>query len=66
MSKRLHSCILLFLCLFTLASFSIFYRIHRFVIASAAVDDEGEYMFVPDAYNINIPCKVHVVGKYMK
>ncbi|NXW19946.1 MYPC1 protein, partial [Circaetus pectoralis] len=38
-------------------------RIHRFVIASAAVDDEGEYMFVPDAYNINIPCKVHVVGK---
>ncbi|XP_009558814.2 myosin-binding protein C, slow-type isoform X1 [Cuculus canorus] len=36
-------------------------RIHRFVIASAAVDDEGEYMFVPDAYNINIPCKVHVV-----
>lgn len=22
-------------------------------------------MFVPDAYNINIPCKVHVVGKYM-
>jgi len=48
-----------------LISFSIFYRIHRFVIASAAVDDEGEYMFVPDAYNINIPCKVHVVGKYM-
>uniref|UniRef100_A0A8C8B4D0 Myosin-binding protein C, slow-type n=1 Tax=Otus sunia TaxID=257818 RepID=A0A8C8B4D0_9STRI len=36
-------------------------RIHRFVIGSAAVDDEGEYMFVPDAYNINIPCKVHVV-----
>uniref|UniRef100_A0A8B9ZLQ2 Myosin-binding protein C, slow-type n=1 Tax=Anas platyrhynchos TaxID=8839 RepID=A0A8B9ZLQ2_ANAPL len=36
-------------------------RIHRFIIASAAVDDEGEYMFVPDAYNINIPCKVHVV-----
>ncbi|XP_071674243.1 myosin-binding protein C, slow-type isoform X7 [Patagioenas fasciata] len=36
-------------------------RIHRFVIASAAVDDEAEYMFVPDAYNINIPCKVHVV-----
>lgn len=22
-------------------------------------------MFVPDAYNINIPCKVHVVGKYL-
>uniref|UniRef100_A0A8C2UF70 Myosin-binding protein C, slow-type n=1 Tax=Coturnix japonica TaxID=93934 RepID=A0A8C2UF70_COTJA len=36
-------------------------RIHRFIIASAAVDDEAEYMFVPDAYNINIPCKVHVV-----
>ncbi|XP_074757255.1 myosin-binding protein C, slow-type [Athene noctua] len=36
-------------------------RIHRFVIGSAAIDDEGEYMFVPDAYNINIPCKVHVV-----
>ncbi|KAJ7399107.1 Myosin-binding protein C, slow-type [Pitangus sulphuratus] len=36
-------------------------RIHRFVIPASAVDDEGEYMFVPDAYNINIPCKVHVV-----
>ncbi|XP_009082687.1 PREDICTED: myosin-binding protein C, slow-type, partial [Acanthisitta chloris] len=36
-------------------------RIHRFVIPTSAVDDEGEYMFVPDAYNINIPCKVHIV-----
>ncbi|XP_015482964.1 myosin-binding protein C, slow-type isoform X3 [Parus major] len=36
-------------------------RIHRFVIPVSAVDDEGEYMFVPDAYNINIPCKVHIV-----
>lgn len=34
------------------------------MIPVSAVDDEGEYMFVPDAYNINIPCKVHVVGKY--
>uniref|UniRef100_A0A8C4JWL6 Myosin-binding protein C, slow-type n=1 Tax=Dromaius novaehollandiae TaxID=8790 RepID=A0A8C4JWL6_DRONO len=24
-------------------------RIHRFIIASSAVDDEGEYMFVPDS-----------------
>ncbi|XP_031963423.1 myosin-binding protein C, slow-type isoform X8 [Corvus kubaryi] len=36
-------------------------RIHRFIIPVSAVDDEGEYMFVPDAYNINIPCKVHIV-----
>nr|XP_020656128.1 myosin-binding protein C, slow-type isoform X3 [Pogona vitticeps] len=36
-------------------------RIHRLIIDSALVDDDGEYMFVPDAYNVNIPCKVHVI-----
>ncbi|XP_071584146.1 myosin-binding protein C, slow-type isoform X3 [Heliangelus exortis] len=36
-------------------------RIHRFIIASAAVEDEAEYMFVPDEYDTKIPCKVHVV-----
>ncbi|XP_075795414.1 myosin-binding protein C, slow-type isoform X5 [Pelodiscus sinensis] len=36
-------------------------RIHRLVIGSAVVDDEGDYMFVPDAYKVNIPCRVHVI-----
>uniref|UniRef100_A0A452GWQ8 Myosin-binding protein C, slow-type n=1 Tax=Gopherus agassizii TaxID=38772 RepID=A0A452GWQ8_9SAUR len=36
-------------------------RIHRLVIESSIVDDEGDYMFVPDAYKINIPCRVHVI-----
>uniref|UniRef100_A0A8C0J5R2 Myosin-binding protein C, slow-type n=1 Tax=Chelonoidis abingdonii TaxID=106734 RepID=A0A8C0J5R2_CHEAB len=36
-------------------------RIHRLVIASSIVDDEGDYMFVPDAYKVNIPCRVHVI-----
>ncbi|XP_063164505.1 myosin-binding protein C, slow-type isoform X4 [Candoia aspera] len=36
-------------------------RIHRLIIDSSTVDDDGEYMFVPDAYNVNIPCKVHVI-----
>ncbi|KAG8138261.1 hypothetical protein E2320_004188, partial [Naja naja] len=36
-------------------------RIHRLIIDNSLVEDDGEYMFVPDAYNINIPCKVHVI-----
>ncbi|XP_061494830.1 myosin-binding protein C, slow-type isoform X2 [Rhineura floridana] len=36
-------------------------RIHRLMIDSSHVDDDGEYMFVPDAYNVNIPCKVHII-----
>uniref|UniRef100_A0A670YJZ7 Myosin-binding protein C, slow-type n=1 Tax=Pseudonaja textilis TaxID=8673 RepID=A0A670YJZ7_PSETE len=37
-------------------------RIHRLIINNSLVEDDGEYMFVPDAYNINIPCKVHIIG----
>ncbi|XP_058045558.1 myosin-binding protein C, slow-type isoform X3 [Ahaetulla prasina] len=36
-------------------------RIHRLIIDSSLVEDDGEYMFVPDAYNVNIPCKVHII-----
>ncbi|XP_026550823.1 myosin-binding protein C, slow-type isoform X7 [Notechis scutatus] len=36
-------------------------RIHRLIIDNSLVEDDGEYMFVPDAYNINIPCKVHII-----
>ncbi|XP_060101610.1 myosin-binding protein C, slow-type isoform X5 [Heteronotia binoei] len=36
-------------------------RIHRLIIDSSLVDDDGEYMFVPEAYNISIPCKVHII-----
>ncbi|XP_013929107.1 PREDICTED: myosin-binding protein C, slow-type-like, partial [Thamnophis sirtalis] len=36
-------------------------RIHRLIIANSLVEDDGEYMFVPDAYNVNIPCKVHII-----
>ncbi|KAM6436429.1 myosin-binding protein C, slow-type [Liasis olivaceus] len=36
-------------------------RIHRLIIDNSLVDDDGEYMFVPDAYNVNIPCRVHVI-----
>uniref|UniRef100_A0A670YLP8 Myosin-binding protein C, slow-type n=1 Tax=Pseudonaja textilis TaxID=8673 RepID=A0A670YLP8_PSETE len=36
-------------------------RIHRLIINNSLVEDDGEYMFVPDAYNINIPCKVHII-----
>ncbi|XP_074863629.1 myosin-binding protein C, slow-type isoform X3 [Carettochelys insculpta] len=36
-------------------------RIHRLVIGSATADDEGDYMFVPDAYKVNIPCRVHII-----
>uniref|UniRef100_A0A8B9BRT8 Myosin-binding protein C, slow-type n=1 Tax=Anser brachyrhynchus TaxID=132585 RepID=A0A8B9BRT8_9AVES len=33
-------------------------RIHRFIIASAAVDDEGEYMFVPDSGSLRKICTI--------
>ncbi|XP_068133062.1 myosin-binding protein C, slow-type isoform X16 [Hyperolius riggenbachi] len=36
-------------------------RNHRLIIASALVEDEGDYAFVPDLYLINIPCNVHVI-----
>uniref|UniRef100_A0ACB8FN88 Myosin-binding protein C, slow-type n=1 Tax=Sphaerodactylus townsendi TaxID=933632 RepID=A0ACB8FN88_9SAUR len=36
-------------------------RIHRLIVDSSLVEDDGEYMFVPEAYNISIPCKVHII-----
>uniref|UniRef100_A0A670J6Z6 Myosin-binding protein C, slow-type n=1 Tax=Podarcis muralis TaxID=64176 RepID=A0A670J6Z6_PODMU len=32
-------------------------RIHRLIVDKSLIEDDGEYMFVPDAYNVNIPCK---------
>ncbi|XP_072829219.1 myosin-binding protein C, slow-type isoform X5 [Vicugna pacos] len=36
-------------------------RIHKLVIANALIEDEGDYVFTPDSYNITVPAKVHVV-----
>ncbi|XP_051857800.1 myosin-binding protein C, slow-type isoform X2 [Antechinus flavipes] len=36
-------------------------KIHKLVIASALIEDEGEYVFTPDAYNIPLTAKVHVI-----
>uniref|UniRef100_A0A4X2MCX1 Myosin-binding protein C, slow-type n=1 Tax=Vombatus ursinus TaxID=29139 RepID=A0A4X2MCX1_VOMUR len=36
-------------------------RIHKLVIANALVEDEGEYVFSPDAYSVTLPAKVHVI-----
>ncbi|XP_069347668.1 myosin-binding protein C, slow-type isoform X2 [Eulemur rufifrons] len=36
-------------------------RIHKLVIANALIEDEGDYVFAPDAYSITLPAKVHVV-----
>ncbi|XP_045409082.1 myosin-binding protein C, slow-type isoform X2 [Lemur catta] len=36
-------------------------RIHKLVIANALTEDEGDYVFAPDAYSITLPAKVHVV-----
>ncbi|XP_041442205.1 myosin-binding protein C, slow-type isoform X8 [Xenopus laevis] len=36
-------------------------RIHRLVIESSLVEDEGDYSFVPDLYLTNIPANVHVI-----
>uniref|UniRef100_A0A2K5RYJ8 Myosin binding protein C1 n=1 Tax=Cebus imitator TaxID=2715852 RepID=A0A2K5RYJ8_CEBIM len=36
-------------------------RIHKLVIANALIEDEGDYVFAPDAYNITLPAKVHVI-----
>ena len=40
-----------------------FLRIHKLVIANALVEDEGDYVFTPDAYSVTLPAKVHVVGE---
>ncbi|XP_069847380.1 myosin-binding protein C, slow-type isoform X9 [Dipodomys merriami] len=36
-------------------------RIHKLVIANALIEDEGEYVFTPDAYNVPLSAKVHVI-----
>ncbi|KAM5250080.1 myosin-binding protein C, slow-type isoform 23-T23 [Hipposideros larvatus] len=36
-------------------------RIHKLVIDSALIEDEGDYVFAPDAYSITLPAKVHVI-----
>ncbi|XP_023447689.2 myosin-binding protein C, slow-type isoform X3 [Dasypus novemcinctus] len=36
-------------------------RIHKLVIANALVEDEGDYVFAPDAYSVTLPAKVHVI-----
>ncbi|XP_003783356.1 myosin-binding protein C, slow-type isoform X4 [Otolemur garnettii] len=36
-------------------------RIHKLVISSALTEDEGDYVFTPDAYNTPMSAKVHVV-----
>ncbi|XP_049740129.1 myosin-binding protein C, slow-type isoform X2 [Elephas maximus indicus] len=36
-------------------------RIHKLVIANSLVEDEGDYVFSPEAYPITLPAKVHVV-----
>lgn len=43
--------------------FSYFFRIHKLVIANALTEDEGEYVFTPDAYNVPMSAKVHVIGE---
>ncbi|XP_027631365.1 myosin-binding protein C, slow-type [Tupaia chinensis] len=36
-------------------------KIHKLVIANALIEDEGDYVFTPDAYNVTMPAKVHVI-----
>ncbi|XP_045682380.1 myosin-binding protein C, slow-type isoform X14 [Phyllostomus hastatus] len=36
-------------------------RIHKLVIDSALIEDEGDYVFTPDAYSVTLPAKVHVI-----
>ncbi|XP_054552076.1 myosin-binding protein C, slow-type, partial [Talpa occidentalis] len=36
-------------------------RIHKLVIANALIEDEGEYVFAPDAYTITLSAKAHVI-----
>nr|XP_015286932.2 myosin-binding protein C, slow-type isoform X4 [Macaca fascicularis] len=36
-------------------------RIHKLVIANALIEDEGDYVFAPDAYNVTLPAKVRVI-----
>ncbi|XP_055971706.1 myosin-binding protein C, slow-type [Sorex fumeus] len=36
-------------------------RIHKLVIANALMEDEGEYVFSPDAYTETLTAKVHVI-----
>ncbi|XP_072511822.1 myosin-binding protein C, slow-type isoform X7 [Notamacropus eugenii] len=36
-------------------------KVHKLVIANALIEDEGEYVFTPDAYSVTLPAKVHVI-----
>ncbi|XP_039108440.1 myosin-binding protein C, slow-type, partial [Hyaena hyaena] len=36
-------------------------RIHKLVIANALLEDEGDYVFAPDAYSVTLPAKVRVI-----
>ncbi|XP_036107391.1 myosin-binding protein C, slow-type isoform X3 [Molossus molossus] len=36
-------------------------RIHKLVIDNALIEDEGDYVFAPDAYTVTLPAKVHVI-----
>ncbi|XP_038612466.1 myosin-binding protein C, slow-type isoform X4 [Tachyglossus aculeatus] len=36
-------------------------RIHKLIISTSAVEDEGEYVFIPDAYSVTLSAKVHVI-----
>ncbi|XP_045147199.1 myosin-binding protein C, slow-type [Echinops telfairi] len=36
-------------------------RIHKLVIANCLIEDEGDYVFAPDAYSVTLPAKVHVI-----
>ncbi|XP_068418073.1 myosin-binding protein C, slow-type [Eschrichtius robustus] len=36
-------------------------RIHKLVVTNALVEDEGDYVFAPDAYSVILPAKVHVI-----
>eukprot|EP00073_Rattus_norvegicus_P005328 NP_001094228.2 myosin-binding protein C, slow-type [Rattus norvegicus] len=36
-------------------------RIHKLVIANALIEDEGEYVFTPDAITVPLVCQIHVI-----
>ncbi|XP_030071136.1 myosin-binding protein C, slow-type isoform X4 [Microcaecilia unicolor] len=36
-------------------------KIHKLIVDSALVEDEGDYVFVPDLYSVKLPSKVHII-----
>nr|XP_033808221.1 myosin-binding protein C, slow-type isoform X2 [Geotrypetes seraphini] len=36
-------------------------RIHKLIIDNALIEDEGDYVFVPDLYSVKLPSKVHII-----